>query len=201
MPFTPFHLGPASILALVLLRYVSLPALLLGSIAPDIQPFLIMFFNLPGTLHSPPLHSFIGATLLLTPPLTALIFILRKPLNNLLSPLKLNQKQTLPSILAGTLIGIYSHILLDAYLYTDIQPLYPLTQNPLLNPSTHRYYEIYTLCTISFIIALAMYGFHLWKKHNSSRYQKNQQTASFLFSENQKTFRKTKNPPVTAHVP
>jgi len=168
VPFTPFHLGPASILALALLRYVSLPALLLGSIAPDIQPLIILFFNLPGTLHGPPLHTFIGATLLLAPPITILIFILRKPLDNLLlSPLKLDQRQSLPNILAGALIGTYSHILLDAYLYTDIQPFYPLTQNPLLNPSPLRYYEIYTICTISFIIALAMYGVYLRKKHKS----------------------------------
>lgn len=164
MPFTPFHLGPASILALALLRYVSLPALLLGSIAPDIQPLIILFFNLPSTLHGPILHSFIGATLLLAPPLTALTFILRKPINNILSPLKLNQTQTFPRILAGALIGIYSHILLDAYLYTDIQPFYPLTWNPLLSQSMFRYFEIYTICTISFILALTMYGFYLWRK-------------------------------------
>lgn len=29
---------------------MSLPALLLGSIAPDIQSFIIMFLNQPGTL-------------------------------------------------------------------------------------------------------------------------------------------------------
>jgi len=164
VPFTPFHLGPASILALALLRYVSLPALLLGSIAPDIQPLITLFLNLPGTLHGPPLHSLIGATLLLAPPLTILTFILRQPLNDILTPFKLNQKPTLPSILTGALIGIYSHILLDAYLYTDITPFYPLTTNPLLNPSTLRYYQIYTLCIISFIIALATYGLLLLRK-------------------------------------
>jgi len=127
-----------------------------------------MFFNLPGTLHGPILHSLIGSTLLLALPLTALVFILKKPIQNITSPLKLNQKPTFPSILAGALIGVYSHILLDAYLYIDIQPFYPLNVNPLLSQSTNRYLEMYTACTISFIVALLMYGFYLWKKHNST---------------------------------
>jgi len=126
-----------------------------------------MFLNQPGTLHGPLLHSFIGSTTLLALPLTALVFILRKPLEAITTPLKLNQKQTLQTILAGTLIGLYSHILLDATLYTDIQPFYPLTQNPLLSNDPNTNYIIYTACTITFIIALAMYTIHLWKKHNT----------------------------------
>ncbi|HKZ94751.1 MAG TPA: DUF4184 family protein [Candidatus Bathyarchaeia archaeon] len=171
MPFTPFHLGPASILALTLLSYVYLPALLLGSIAPDIEPMIILYFNLPYPLHGF-LHTLIGGTLLALL-LTTLTFILRKPIENIMSLLKLSQKQSFQRILAGALIGIYSHILLDAYLYTDIQPFYPLDQNPLLNPSTFRYFEIYTICTISFIIAVAMYGLYLWKKHNPPSQTKN----------------------------
>jgi hypothetical protein len=59
-------------------------------------------------------------------------------------------------------------MLLDAYLYTDMQPFYPLTQNPLLNPSMFSYFEIYFICTISFIIALAMYGIILWRQHKTA---------------------------------
>jgi membrane-bound metal-dependent hydrolase YbcI (DUF457 family) len=146
---------------------VYLPALLLGSIAPDIQPFIIVFLNLPGALHGPPLHTFIGSTILLALPLTALVFILKKPIQTITSPLKLNQKPTIQSILAGALVGVYSHILLDAILYPDIQPFYPLTMNPLLSQDPNRYYVMYTACAITFVIALIMYGFYLWKKHNT----------------------------------
>jgi membrane-bound metal-dependent hydrolase YbcI (DUF457 family) len=142
---------------------------LLGSIAPDIQPFIIIFFHQPGTLHGPLLHSFIGSTILLALPLTAILFILRKPLQTITSLFKLNQKPTIKSILAGSLIGIYSHILLDAPLYTDIQPFYPITQNPLLSNDPNTSNVIYTLCTISFIIALAMYAIHLWKRQNQNK--------------------------------
>ncbi len=152
---------------MALLRYVSLPALLLGSIAPDIQPFIIMFFNQPGTLHGSLTHSFIGSTTLLALPITAIVFILRKPLQAITTPLKLNQKQTFLNILAGTLIGLYSHILLDATLYPEMQPLYPLTQNPLLSHDPNRYYLIYTACAATFIIALAIYAVLLREKHKT----------------------------------
>jgi membrane-bound metal-dependent hydrolase YbcI (DUF457 family) len=115
------------------------------------------------------LHSFIGSTLLLALPLTAIVFILRKPIQTITSLFKLNQKPTVKSILAGSLIGIYSHILLDAPLYTDIQPFYPITQNPLLSNDPNTSNVIYTLCTISFIIALAMYAIHLWKRQNQNK--------------------------------
>jgi membrane-bound metal-dependent hydrolase YbcI (DUF457 family) len=111
------------------------------------------------------LHSFIGSTLLLALPLTAIVFILRKPIQTITSLFKLNQKPTVKTILAGSLIGIYSHILLDAPLYTDIQPFYPITQNPLLSNDPNTSNVIYTLCTISFIIALIMYAVHLRKQH------------------------------------
>lgn len=37
MSLTPFHLGPALVLVIVLLWFVDLPALLLGSIVPDVE--------------------------------------------------------------------------------------------------------------------------------------------------------------------
>jgi membrane-bound metal-dependent hydrolase YbcI (DUF457 family) len=175
VPFTPFHLGPASILALALLRYAYLPAILLGSIAPDIQPLIIIFFNQTGTLHGPLLHSFLGSTILLALPLTAIVFILKKPLQTITSFLKLNQKPTLKTILIGTLIGLCSHILLDTPLYTDIQPFYPITQNPLLSHNPNTSHTIYTACTTSFIIALAMYTIILWKKQQQQKTTKNNQ--------------------------
>lgn len=172
VPGPPVHLGAASVLALALLRYVYLPAVLLGSLAPDIQPIIIVLFNVPYSWNGPILHSLIGGTLLLPLLVLAIIFILRKPLDKITSFLELYQEPTLPRILAGTLIGVYSHILLDAYIYTDIQPFYPFDVNPLLSQSESRYFEIYIAGAITIIIALLMYGFYRWKKHNAKRSDK-----------------------------
>jgi len=175
VPPPPIHLGAASVLALALLRYVYLPAVLLGSLAPDIQPIIIVLFNVPYSFNGPVLHSLIGGTLLLPPLVIAIIFVLRKPLDRVTSFLELYQEPTLPRILAGTLIGVYSHILLDAYLYTDIQPFYPLDVNLLLSQSASRYIEMYTAGTITIIVALLMYGFHRRKKHNTDKSDKSKQ--------------------------
>jgi len=131
-----------------------------------------MFFNTPGTLHGPVTHSFIGSTILLALPLTAILYVVKKPIQTITTPLKLNQKPTITTILAGSLIGVYSHILLDATLYPEMQPFYPLTQNPLLSQDPNRDYIMYTACAAAFIIALAMYGFLLWKKHNTKNQTK-----------------------------
>jgi len=157
MPLTPFHLGPALALALVLIWFVDLPALLLGSVAPDIEAAAAMmwFRDWPFPIHGF-LHSFVGGTLL-SLVLSAAIFPIRKHLETPLRFLKLDQKRSFPRIFAGALIGVYSHILLDAPLYTDIKPFWPLDLNPFLSEGMSRGFEIYGFCVTSLIVAFAIY--------------------------------------------
>lgn len=156
MPLTPFHLGPALVLALVLLQFVDLPALLLGSIAPDIEAAAAMmwFPDWPFPIHGF-LHSFVGGTLL-SIVLAVVIFPVRKYLEIPLRFLKLDQKRSFRRIFAGALIGVYSHILLDAPLYTDIKPFWPLDLNPLLSEGMVRGL-MYDFCMICFIVAFVIY--------------------------------------------
>jgi len=156
MPLTPFHLGPALVLALVLLWFVDLPTLLLGSIAPDVEAAAAMFWFRNWPLHGF-LHSFIGGTLL-SLVLAVVIFPVRKHLEIPLRFLKLDQKSSFPRIFAGALIGVYSHILLDAPLYTDIKPFWPLDLNPLFSESMSLGFEMYSICGTSFIVAFVIYG-------------------------------------------
>jgi len=163
MPLTPFHLGPALVLALVLLWFVDLPALLLGSIAPDIEAVVAMAWspNWPFPLHGF-LHSFVGGTLL-SLVIAVVIFPVRKHLEIPLRFLKLEQKHSFPRIFAGALIGVYSHILLDAPLYADIKPFWPLDFNPLFSEGMFRGL-IYGFCGISFVVAFVIYAIILCLK-------------------------------------
>ena len=164
MPLTPFHLGPALVLALVLLWFVDLPALLLGSIAPDIEAAaaVMWFRDWPFPVHGF-LHSFVGGTLL-SLVLAVVIFPVRKHLEIPLRFLKLDQKRSFPRIFAGALIGVYSHTLLDAPLYTDIKPFWPLNLNPLFSENMWRGFEMYGFCGISFIVAFGIYAIILCLK-------------------------------------
>ncbi len=157
MPLTPFHLGPALVLALVLLWFVDLPALLLGSMAPDVEAAAAMmwFRDWPFPMHGF-LHSFVGGTLL-SLVLAVVIFPVRKHLEIPLRFLKLDQKRSFPRIFAGALIGVYSHILLDAPLYNDIKPFWPLDLNPLLSQRWFQGFGVYSFCGTCFIVAFVIY--------------------------------------------
>ncbi len=61
MPVTPFHLGPALLLAALLYRRIDLPTVLLASVVIDVRATLVMVGVLTGSLHGI-LTTFAGAT-------------------------------------------------------------------------------------------------------------------------------------------
>ena len=62
MPFTPYHLGIALLLAVIFYKYLDMLTLLIGSVILDTWPFLVVFLNLPYHLHGFS-HSFLIAFL------------------------------------------------------------------------------------------------------------------------------------------
>ena len=51
MPFTPFHLGPSASISLPLHKYLDVPLFLLANFIIDLEPFIVMIFNLNYPLH------------------------------------------------------------------------------------------------------------------------------------------------------
>jgi hypothetical protein len=68
MPFTPYHLGPALFLGLLFLRFIDFPTFLIASVIMDVEPFLVLFFNLNYPLHGF-FHSLLGGTLVAIDPI------------------------------------------------------------------------------------------------------------------------------------
>jgi membrane-bound metal-dependent hydrolase YbcI (DUF457 family) len=155
MPFTPYHLGPALFLGLLFLSFIDFPTFLIASVIVDMEPFLVLFFNLNYPLHGF-FHSLLGGTLVAVP----LAIVMQKTRDNL-SPLmpyfRLEQKVSFRSILLASLSGIYIHILLDSRIYTDIQPFYPFTYNPLLTTGILAGIDSYVICIWSFFGAIIIY--------------------------------------------
>ncbi|SNQ62073.1 metal-dependent hydrolase [Candidatus Methanoperedens nitratireducens] len=112
MPFTPYHLGPGSLIGLSLFRIFDFPALLIASVIIDIEPFSVLLFNLNYPLHGF-FHSFPGGSIV-AGFIAATVYFLKNEIKKSMVPL----------------FGVYSHILLDSPLYTDIKPFYPLMINP-----------------------------------------------------------------------
>jgi membrane-bound metal-dependent hydrolase YbcI (DUF457 family) len=128
MPFTPFHLGPALLLGLLLLRFIDFPTFLIANVIVDVEPLLVLVFGLDYPLHGF-FHSFLGGAIVALV-LTLVINRIRETVSPLLAFFRLEQRSSLRSILLAALSGVYLHILLDARMYGDIRPLYPLEADP-----------------------------------------------------------------------
>jgi membrane-bound metal-dependent hydrolase YbcI (DUF457 family) len=165
MPFTPYHLGPGLFIGLLFLAFIDFPTFLVASVIVDVEPFLVLAFNLNYPLHGF-FHSFLGGTLVAVP-LALVMYRIRDKFSPLLSFFKLEQKISFKRVLAAALFGIYIHILLDSRGYTDIQPFYPSAYNPLLTTGVSAGLDSYIFCIWSFVGAAIIYGIRLvlaWKK-------------------------------------
>lgn len=153
MPFTPYHIGPALLVGLPARRWLHAPTLILASVAVDVEPLYVIVTGVDYPLHGY-LHTFLGAAAL-----GLLVGVLMRVLDDLLAPLwrllRLAGGRGLPSFLAAGVAGAVVHVLLDAPLYPEMAPLYPLPGNPLYNPSLHL--PVYRFCELAWLLGLALY--------------------------------------------
>ncbi|MDW7732614.1 MAG: hypothetical protein SCH66_09335 [Methanolobus sp.] len=152
MPFTPFHLGPAFLLREIFEKRINLISILLGSVIVDVRATYCLFAGC-RPLHGP-LHTFLNATLIALL-LSLFLFSQRERLQKITEKLRIEQTYSFMSIIAGSLIGTWSHVLLDSVLYIDIRPLWPLAANPFLAVTESG--TIYLVCMLSFLPAMVIY--------------------------------------------
>ena len=171
MPFTPFHLGPALVVGIIFIYYVDFPTLLAASIILDIEPFIVLFLDLNYPLHGL-FHSFLGGTFVVLP-LSFIMFKIRPLMNPITEFFKIELNSSFLNTLVASIIGIYSHILLDAPLYSDMQPFFPLNYNPFLNASGVPEITIYLFCAYCFIAAIMLYFIRLTIKLKKKNNKKN----------------------------
>ncbi|MHC1576213.1 MAG: metal-dependent hydrolase [Methanosarcinaceae archaeon] len=133
-------------------KRINMVAIILGSIIIDVRATYCLFVGC-RPLHGP-FHTFIGATLL---GLLVIIVIYkeRDAFERITSYFRLDQDYSRVSIVSGTIIGVWSHVLLDSFLYNDIIPLWPLTANPFYGMLSSG--EVYFICTVSFALGIAVY--------------------------------------------
>ena len=158
MPFTPFHLGPSSWIGLILFKFLDFPSFLLASVIVDVEPFAVMFFGLRYPLHGF-FHSFVGGSIVAM--LIALtMYSLKNVVRKFTTVFRLEQDSSFKKILWTSFLGVYFHIFLDAFLYSDIQPFYPSASNPILGLFSSS--QIYFFCSMSFLIAIVVFFIRLW---------------------------------------
>lgn len=158
MPFTPFHLGPALLIGLILIPLLDLPTFVVANLIVDLEPLLVLLLGLPRPLHGP-FHSLtVGA------PLALGVALIMGRVGGFVEPLTaflgLGQKPRLGGILSASLFGVWLHVLLDALLYPELRPLYPLAGNRLLGLASSG--AVYGFCSAAFPLALLVYLLRLF---------------------------------------
>ena len=155
MPFTPLHMGPGLLIKATLQGSFSLMVFGWAQIIMDIQP-LIVLITQQGQLHGFT-HTFAGATLIgLFAAVTGkhlsefglrILHIATKD-----NPLSISW----PVTVVSAFIGSFSHVLLDAVMYHDVEMYYPWSSdNPLLGLLSFE--QVHLLCLASAAVGAVMY--------------------------------------------
>jgi membrane-bound metal-dependent hydrolase YbcI (DUF457 family) len=151
-------------LVLALLSFLDPIGLLLGCVISDVEGFLALVTG-HGPLHGP-FHSMLGAFLLAI--LTSIIsqlfwYFLRWSKIEIPFFPEPNSK----IIVCSAFIGTFSHILLDAFLYSEMNLSWPLPYfNPLYGLLNSPF--IYNFCVICGILGFIILLWKFWKESVSS---------------------------------
>ena len=169
MPITPVHMGAALAAKAIAPRYFSFLIFGITQVAIDTEAaFYVIREDWPYHRF---LHTYLGATLVAT-----LTVVIGRPLleralglwNRLIhaereSFLWIEPRVPLVAAISGALIGGYSHVLLDSFLYTDVRPIAPLSDsNAALNALSTV--EVYVAClALGLLGGAAMAARWLWR--------------------------------------
>lgn len=139
----------------ILLRYLDLPTLIVASVLVDLEPLAVLVFGLPGPLHGF-FHSFLGASVA-----AALLAGVMLRVRGFLEPayvfLRLEGDGRPRRFLVSALMGTWLHVLLDAPLYGDLRPFYPLGGNPLLGVDLYLGLGVYRFCLLFGVVGVALF--------------------------------------------
>lgn len=159
MPLTPFHLGPSFLFGMVFQRQINMASILIASTAIDIRTILCFFF-FKCQLHGP-LHTYLGATMF-AGAIIVVIFVSRNKLHKISNKLKIHQSYTLKSIVLGSLIGAWSHVLLDSFMHFDVTPFWPMLGNTFFQQISNE--ANYAITILSFLGGATIYFYKIYKQ-------------------------------------
>jgi len=158
MPITPLHFGINGTISSISPSKIDTISCILANVLLDIQPFLVIFFDINIPLHG------ISHTLIFAIPACALFFTLY----GLLIKKIFHAKKPLSAFILGGVIGGILHITLDSFYHKDVYPFYPFSNMNFATLDSAVETSLFCLIGyITFIIALII-RFYLKKVRNSS---------------------------------
>lgn len=165
MPFTPYHFGPALFIGVLLFPFIDLATIMVASVILDLEPLAVIIFDLQMPLHAF-FHTYLGATIVACA-LSVLVYPLRKYLNGIVSLFGLKQESSMKHIVLASFIGTYSHVLLDSFLYSEMNPFFPLLGNPFVGLLGFGF--VYNLCVVLGLVGLFIYLLRVLLSHGVRR--------------------------------
>jgi membrane-bound metal-dependent hydrolase YbcI (DUF457 family) len=153
MPFTPYHVGPALLVALLIYPLLDIPAFLVASLALDFEPLMGLLSLLPWSMHGR-FHS-ITLSVPVGLAVAGLFTLFRRYAKPVRLPSAITQEHSWKKTAVSSVAGVWGHVLLDAFVHSDINLFWPVQWNPLYQ--SVDYSTVINFCIISFPIALILY--------------------------------------------
>jgi hypothetical protein len=164
MPFTTYHIAVGLLVGFFLRKRADwLTLLVTTAVLIDIEPVLVYY----GLLRESAVHGYLH-TFLASVPMGVvsglLLYSIRGILKHIAKITYLNGGDYCPRkyITAG-LLGWSLHVLMDAPVYPDIKPFYPLVVNPLYNSLSPTTLEFIYNTTL--ILGFMIYTVHFYKSY------------------------------------
>jgi membrane-bound metal-dependent hydrolase YbcI (DUF457 family) len=165
LPITPFHFGPGALVAVASRRSVSFLAFAATNVLIDVESLYNMVTAQPR-IHTF-FHTYIGSTAAAA--LTLLAFLPGRWLALKLPawPLLGWRRLKVSAVVLGSLVGAWSHVLIDSFMHGDITPLAPYSNaNPLYQLVSLR--VLHLGCIVAGAAAVVWY---LWRSNSSQEQQ------------------------------
>jgi membrane-bound metal-dependent hydrolase YbcI (DUF457 family) len=126
---------------------------LLANVVIDFEPGVVLLLDLDYPLHGY-CHTFLFGTVIgLVWGLIA--YAARNPLGWLMRLFRVPYQISLGKMVLSGLLGVWFHVLLDSFCWSDMRPFWPSSANPLINLASLNTVRLF--CAISFIPAIALY--------------------------------------------
>ena len=152
MPFTPYHIGPHLLLGLALIVFIDIPTFILANVVTDIQPLLVIMGFMSPPVHGFS-HTFVGGGII-----GLILGIISMPFipfyRRIFKFTRLPYNTSKITIVISAILGCWFHVITDAPIYADIEPLFPFFDNPV--KESLSYHFVTKFCLACFPPALIL---------------------------------------------
>lgn len=161
MPFTPMHLG-FGIFLFSILPFLDPIALLIGTVIIDLEPIFYLITGI-GNMHGI-MHSTLGV----------IVFFIPTSFISWLSYKYLKLEKYLPkyniylSLLSG-IIGLFSHVIFDAILYSEIMFFYPFSNQSGFLHNAIPSQAVYIILGVMFAVGIPILGIKHYLRYKQKK--------------------------------